>query len=416
MKKLAIFIMVFAMLTSLLAFNVSAAEKVIYVKDGGTGDGSSPENAMGLGDSGEAWRDAALYQAWEELKETGGTIVICGPYTLKKEEAKRTVGAPDIIMDGWFRNPEATITYTSVYGGVDYRTTAGAKLQFDDNNTALTFPTATVLKDITVVAGGCPSGDNRDNYLCAAYQPLTLGQGTNFVANEAGELPVILGGHRNYSGIAAADGDSNITVDIGNANTIGAIYGNLGYANKNQYGGSNITVKSGKVNGIYGDNQNNHGFGLSGAINITITGGIICGEVAGTNGGIPVNAFDKEVTPTVNITISGGDFTNCTGVKATSQFFDDNVATNTAVQAPAAITVDCSAAPTATYDKVAAVAGQNVTVTQPTNPNPGGNEGGNQGGNQGGSGNPATGDIFAIVLATMAVSGLGIVVLKKKDF
>ena len=65
MKKLAIFIMVFAMLTSLLAFNVSAAEKVIYIKDGGTGDGSSPENAMGLGDSGEAWRDAALYQAWE---------------------------------------------------------------------------------------------------------------------------------------------------------------------------------------------------------------------------------------------------------------------------------------------------------------------------------------------------------------
>jgi hypothetical protein len=413
MKKLAIFIMVFALLMPLFAFNVSAAENVIYIKDGGQGDGSSPENAMGLGDSGEAWRDAALYQAWEELKETGGTIVICGPYTLKKAEAKRTVGAPDIIMDGWYRNPDVTITYTSVYGGVDYRATAGAKLLFDDNNTALTFPTATVLKDITVVAGGCPSGDNRDNYLCAAYQPLTLGQGTNFVANEAGELPVVLGGHRNYSGIAAADGDAKITVDIGNSNTIGAIYGNLAYANKNQYGSSYITVKSGKVNGIYGDNQNNHGYGLSGSINITIEGGIICGEVAATNGGIPVNAFDNPVTPTVNIKVSGGDFTNCTGIKTTSQFFDDNVAgKNAAVQAPASITIDCTAAPWTTYDQVVAKTTQ--TVTQPTNPRP--SEGGNEGGNEGGSDNPSTGDVIAIVLATMAASGLGVVVLKKKEF
>ena len=48
MKKLAIFIMVFALLMPLFAFNVSAAENVIYIKDGGQGDGSSPENAMGM--------------------------------------------------------------------------------------------------------------------------------------------------------------------------------------------------------------------------------------------------------------------------------------------------------------------------------------------------------------------------------
>lgn len=404
MKKLAIFIMVFAMLTSLFAFNVSAAEKVIYVKDGGTGDGSSPENAMGVGDSGDPWFDAPLYQAWEELKETGGTIVFCGPYTLKGADGyPGRPGTPDIIMDGWYRNPEVTITYTSVYGGVDYRATAGAKLQFDDSNVSITFPTATVLKDITVVSGVCAA--DRDNYLCAAYQPLTLGQGTNFVANAAGELPVVLGGHRNYGAIKAVDGDSNIVIDIGNANTIGAVYGNLGYANKHQYGGSNITVKSGKVNGIYGDNQFNHGYGMNGAINITIEGGIICGEVAATNGGIPVTAFDKAVTPVVNIKISGGDFSACTGVKATSQFFDDSVASNAAMQAPGAVTVDCSAASWTVYDQVFALAGANVTVTEPANPRP----------SEGGDSAP-TGDVIAIVLATMAVSGLGIVVLKKKEF
>jgi len=404
-KKLGIIILVFAMVLSVCAFSASATETgtVIFIKDGGEGDGSSPDQALGLGDSGEAYADAPLYQAWEALKETGVTIVICGPYTLKAADALRTLGAPDIIMQDWFTNPNVTITYTSVWDGVDYRETAGAKLLFDDMNTSITFPTATVLKDITVVAGGNP-GDNRDNYLCAAYCPLTLDKGTNFVANADGELPVILGGERNYSGIKAIDGDSNITVDIGSKNTVGKIYGNLGYANKHQYGGSNITVKSGTVNGIYGDNQNNHGYGMNGAINITITGGTIVGEVAATNGGIPVNAFDKPVTPVVNITISGGDFSKCTGIKATSSFYDEVVAVGgykDAVQAPGEITIDCSKASQKVYDKVASLTSLNVTAPE---------------GGASGDTAPATGDALSMVIALMAVAATGLVVLKKRAF
>ena len=412
-KKLGIFILVFAMLVSVCAFTASATEtgKVIFIKDGGEGDGSSAENALGIGDSGVAHADAPLYQAWEELKETGGTIVICGPYTLKAEDQyvntsnnQPRVGAPDLIMDGWFRNPDVTITYTSVWDGVDYRTTAGAKLLFDDQNTSVTFPTATVLKDITVVAGGNPEGNNRDNYLCAAYCPLTLDKGTNFEANANGELPVVLGGHRNYSGIAAVDGDSNITVDIGKGNTIGAIYGNLGYANKSQYGGSNITIKSGTVNGIYGDNQNNHGFGMTGALNITIKGGTIVGEVAATNGGIPVAYNGNPVTPVVNISISGGDFSKCTGIKATSSFYDEVVAVGgykDAVQAPGEITIDCSKASQKVYDKVASLTSLNVTAPE---------------GGASGDTAPATGDALSMVIALMAVAATGLVVLKKRAF
>ena len=144
-----------------------------------------------------------------------------------------------------------------------------------------------------------------------------------------------------------------------------------------------------------------------------LAGGIhrlkFAGGQAATNGGIPVNAFDNPVTPTVNIKVSGGDFTNCTGIKTTSQFFDDNVAgKNAAVQAPASITIDCSAAPWTTYDQIVAKTTQ--TVTPPTNPRP------SEGGNEGGNDNPNTGDVIAIVLATMAASGLGVVVLKKKEF
>ncbi|MBE6974295.1 MAG: hypothetical protein E7436_02240 [Ruminococcaceae bacterium] len=376
-KKLGIIIVVLAMVLSLCVFSTSATEetgKVIFIRDGGEGDGSSPEEALGLGDSGEAYADAPLYQAWEELKETGGTIVICGPYTLNAADASRTLGAPDIMMGeqsvpSWFRNPKVTITYTSVWDGVDYRQTEGAKLIFDDNNTSITFPTATVLKDITVVAGGNP-GDNRDNYVCAGYNPLTLGKGTNFVANAQGELPVVIGGHRNYSSILGFDANTDITVDIGSGNTIGAIYGNLAYANKNQKGNAYITIKSGTVNGIYGDNQNNHGFGLTGAINITITGGTICGEVAATNGGIPVKNDGVDITPVVNMVISGGDFSNCTGIKATSDFFNNNCASNTAVQAPGAITVDCSKASAKTFSQVKLVCGLNLTAPSGDNTEP----------------------------------------------
>ena len=412
-KKLGIIILVFAMVLSVCAFSASATETapVIFIKDGGEGDGSSPDQALGLGDSGEAWADAPLYQAWEALKETGGTIVICGPYTLKAADqyvnpnnGQARPGAPDIIMDGWYRNPDVTITYTSVWDGVDYRQTADAKLIFDDSNISLTFPTATVLKDLTVVAGGNPAGDNRDNYLCAAYNPLTLGKGTNFLANANGELPVVVGGQRNYSGIAAVDGDTNITVDLGSGNAIGAVYGNLGYTNKNQYGSSYITVKSGTVNGIYGDNQFNHGFGLSGSINITISGGTIVGEVAATNGGIPVNAFDRPVTPVVNITISGGDFSKCTGIKATSSFYDEVVAVGgykDAVQAPGEITIDCSKASQKVYDKVASLTSLNVTAPE---------------GGASSDTAPATGDALSMVIALMAVAATGLVVLKKRAF
>ena len=374
-KKLGIIIVVLAMVLSLCVFSTSATEetgKVIFIRDGGEGDGSSPEEALGMGDNGEPNIDAPLYQAWEELKETGGTIVICGTYTLSADADGRntTLGAPDVMMGQqsapqWYRNPMVTITYTSVWDGVDYRKTNDAKLVFDDMNTSLTFPTATVLKDITVVAGGNPAGNNRDNYICGGYNPLTLGKGTNFVANSAGELPVVVGGHRNYSGILDIYANADITVDIGSGNTIGAIYGNLAYANKNQNGNVFITVKSGTVNGIYGDNQNNHGFGVLGSINIEIKGGTIRGEVAVTNGGIP-----KDWDPIVNVTISGGDFSKCTGIKATSDFFNNNCASNANVKAPGAVTVDCSKVSDKVFSQLKVVCALNMIAPDGSNTEP----------------------------------------------
>ena len=104
MKK--IFFIVF-LLAALLSISTFAAEDVVYLKNGGNGNGSSPENA--LGDMADAFI-ALPY---------GGTIVVCGDYTLAKSVNY------DASLPG-FTSPAAdgTVTVTSSYGGTDY----GARL------------------------------------------------------------------------------------------------------------------------------------------------------------------------------------------------------------------------------------------------------------------------------------------------
>ena len=81
-------------------------EKVFYLKDGGTGSGSSAATAGG-----------SITEAYEALKN-GGVLVISGEYTL------------DTALSGLRHTKK--ITVTSVYDGVDYRKN-GAKLVLKAN-------------------------------------------------------------------------------------------------------------------------------------------------------------------------------------------------------------------------------------------------------------------------------------------
>ena len=81
-------------------------EKVCYLKDGGTGSGSSAATACG-----------SITEAYESLKN-GGILVISGEYTL------------DTALSGLYHTKK--ITVTSVYDGVDYRKN-GAKLVLKAN-------------------------------------------------------------------------------------------------------------------------------------------------------------------------------------------------------------------------------------------------------------------------------------------
>ena len=79
---------------------------VVYVKDGGTGDGHSPESAID-----------SFAKAVGLLRNDGGTIVVCGPFS-----TEYTMHLPI---------NKKKITVTSVYDGVDYRQRAGAKFTFN---------------------------------------------------------------------------------------------------------------------------------------------------------------------------------------------------------------------------------------------------------------------------------------------
>ena len=92
----------------MLSLSAFAAEgDVYYLRDGGSGNGSSASLAGG-----------SLADAYNALLD-GGTVVVCGEYTIKSE----FTSIPHC----------GKIIVTSVYGGVDYRTKNNARLVFSSN-------------------------------------------------------------------------------------------------------------------------------------------------------------------------------------------------------------------------------------------------------------------------------------------
>ena len=167
MKKILCLLLSFITLATLASLtaafaSVNAADNVIFISDNGKGDGSSPEKALGPGsnyndESKWAWnlfKEAPINRAIGKLKNTGGTVVICGPVTLKWGMTKG--GGVDLIPigpdDGW---GDKTITITSLHNGVDYRETNGAALIVYRNTTnknSLSLQCPTVWKDVILRA------------------------------------------------------------------------------------------------------------------------------------------------------------------------------------------------------------------------------------------------------------------------
>ena len=260
---------------------------VVYVKTGGTGDGSTPAKAM-----------ASLPKAVGLIRETGGTIVLCDDYT--------TEYSYDIAMPV----NRGRIKITSSYGGTDF----GGKLILTQNlylHGDYTFENLTMVADRTTAA---------PLFVCR-YNNVTFGEGITVQEGSAAKgYPGILAGYYNVSG-----GASSESASFSGTCTINVQSGTWGF-----FRGGNVrsqavsamgSVKSGAtvtVNISGGTFMNASGNNLcaatgmnslAGTTNLNISGGTFSGPVCvicrpGTN----TSGQTYSMAGTVNVNITGGTF------------------------------------------------------------------------------------------------------------
>ncbi len=161
---------------------------VVFLKDGAMGDGSSPENAVG-----------SLIDAYEALDLTkDSTVVLCGPVsqTTAFDFGKEYAGS---------------VTFTSVYGGVDYAKTANAA--FNVGEVRFVMRGETTFENIIINATG------KWWFIIAQHNPLTMGEGITVKGDllKGGKFAqsiAILGGYQAGVGNPPLTDDNDVNVTL----------------------------------------------------------------------------------------------------------------------------------------------------------------------------------------------------------
>ncbi len=228
---------------------------VVFIADGGSGDGSSPDSPLRLeasgnvfpdGNSSTNYYDSLLYQAAAKLYGTGGTIVLVGEVLCDGndglgEKEQRELRLPHLGGAG--------ITVTSVWGGIDYRETNGARLIMQSPVClALNNPVTFRNVDICTQAGGGYAVSGR--IIAASGFPLVMDTGVRCIPlDEQGNAqkepsvdayPVIVGGHS----FSSLEGCTDVTLRSGTYYTVtgGCLgIGIGGYGDL--FGSSRVTVE-----------------------------------------------------------------------------------------------------------------------------------------------------------------------------
>lgn len=216
---------IIALLSVLFLINTNAApSKAIYLKNGGSGDGSSFEQPIG------DFKDAVRL-----LRASGGTIVVCGEYSFGELIALSEISGT--------ANKNKTITVTSLYDGTDYRQTNGAFLCFGKGE----------LSANIILAG---------NFV---FENINIQTAGNSKARA-----IICGGN------TVVFGEGIVCTKNGEAPHVSIVGGNIDEDFKSNY---SITIKSGTYNYVCASNRN----GIhDGNTLLTIEGGIFEGDVSAT--------------------------------------------------------------------------------------------------------------------------------------
>ena len=279
-------------------------ETVVYISDNGTGNGSSPENALGNAAGYEnitttSFKSSALYRAVEFLSATGGTIVVCGKVTITSghyygQSTLSDFTIPGVPVDG------QTVKLTSVYGGVDYRKDGASvtfrrtlkmmpllelKIDTEWDNIDLVYDYDYQVSKYNIIACG-----NRRTVMGEGVRTRVIYDGEEIEPSEAtsGLFPTICGGYR----YAVDPGNTDLTILGGSWSNVAAGPCGVDMPNFGMLEGNTKLTIGGKAV-IYGDvlggSNDTHGY-VTGKIDINVTGGKIFGDIilagnGGTYGG-----------------------------------------------------------------------------------------------------------------------------------
>ncbi|MBR5314363.1 MAG: hypothetical protein IKU45_02995, partial [Clostridia bacterium] len=311
--KLFVVALVVTLLASLFAIQSSAAvtdphdlkvtsENVVFVMDApadgdlpGDGSGTSPENPLKAIDhekfdpEAEApkyFYQTALYQATEILKETGGTIVLVGPVNIGPGDIYGNAATTCEFMTDYYKTN--TVKFTSVWNGVDYRETNGAKLEIE-------FPAMFQMNGQTIFENIDIATIGTNRLIAFNHYSALMGEGVNCYPSD--EMYTGLASH--YISVAPGqrftggnDLQENLVVQSGTYNKIcGGIWG-VNNVRKYKVDGDPSSGLS-YTNNLDGDSK----------INLVIEGTTkVLGAISGTC------HQGTEFSGTINITINSGTF------------------------------------------------------------------------------------------------------------
>ena len=296
------------------------SDRVIFIKDlpeGYTGRGlgnsaddplipiSDPEGYDPTATAPKNHLRTAFIQAIDALKETGGTVVICGPVYFGLEQSWGTGVYQKDVMTPVFK--ENTIKFTSVYDGVDYRETADAKIMIA-SPAMINVKGQTIWENLDIV-----TVDSGRAISFGGYSTI-VGDGVNTYPEEedfegVGQYYLSLIAGTRYEKMVAPEGGPNITTNLlvksGTYSTIvGANWGVTDAApvtglDTNLYLEGTTTVLTG-INGAVGGLNRSE---FTGNVNIVINGGTYECDICGGS----VSSFVND-DAVVKITINGGTF------------------------------------------------------------------------------------------------------------
>ena len=270
------------------------ANRTVYAKDGGMGNGFSPTSP-------------ASFRAAYGLLRNGGTLVVVGKTTANMS---------------FYRAPahSGKITITSVYGGVDYRNSRGAKLVLDSN---FYLGGNTDMDNLTIEAGA-----NYVGFICN-YNNVNFGKGvTCTVAKGFTTYPSIITGAKgdiaNKSGTVtinggdwqrlrlgnSGDNPTNISTSVVmNGGTIHEYVVMVTSGHRYHIGNGKFELNGGTVLGdIYGAYYSTAATVFNGKLEVVLNGGSVYGSVYATKN------KTGALTGSFTITVNGGDLTKLSGI------------------------------------------------------------------------------------------------------